>query len=183
MVWVCAVPSVTTSQFISVTVFLFFSICCVDYCIMVLLPWFLTYLLVYFFYFKVRKTTFVYDHPNLISESLTCCLKSSAFFPDFYYSFPIPSLCQVASRITVKCKFIVFLRPFSMLMSLVTWVVIRVPEKGRTANICRMTIDSAMLAIRGAVCRTSWSIPKCSLLSITIWNLQKKETETERKQQ
>ena len=77
------------------------------------------YYMAYFLYFKVRKTTFLYYRPNLVSESLARSLKFSAFFPDLYHSFLIPSLCRVALRITVKCIFAVLTSHFSVLVSLV----------------------------------------------------------------
>ena len=40
----------------------------------------------YFEYFKVRKLTFLYYHPSLISESFAC-LKSSSFFRDVHHFF------------------------------------------------------------------------------------------------
>ena len=64
--------------------------------------WFPIYLLGCFPYFKVRKSTFLCYRPNLISESLACRLKSSAFFPDFYHSFSISSLCMnTATRVQI----------------------------------------------------------------------------------
>ena len=74
------------------------------------------YLLVYFQYFKVRKPTFLYYRPNLVSYSLVCH-KSSAFFLDFNHF--LPSLCRFAPKITVKCKYVVFPSSFLALKSLV----------------------------------------------------------------
>ena len=37
----------------------------------------------------------------------------------YIHTYPIPSLCRIASKIRVKCKFVVFPRPFSVLVSLV----------------------------------------------------------------
>ena len=59
----------------------------------------LDYLLLYLLYFKVRKSTFLCYRPNLVSESLDCCLKSCVFFPDFYPPFSIPTLCRVAPKL------------------------------------------------------------------------------------
>ena len=130
--------------FILVSVFLFFSIWCVGYCIRVLL-WFFIYFLVHFKYFKVRNYRL-----NLASESLACCRKSSVFFSDFYHTFPTSSLCWVVSKITEKCKLTVFPRPFSVLVfggsvcaylgrRSCTWKK-KKKKKERTANIDRMMI-------------------------------------------
>ena len=50
------------------------------------MTWFPIHFLMYYSYFKVRKPTFLYNRPNLVSKFLAC-LKSSKFFPDFYHSF------------------------------------------------------------------------------------------------
>ena len=117
----CAVSVTFTLRFNSVWGFLFFSIQRLHYCIRVLLTWFPIYLLVYFWYFLVRKPTFLYYHLSVVSESLAC-LKSSAFFPNFYDSFFILFLYTVAPKITVKSKFVVVPSPFTALVSLI-WVV------------------------------------------------------------
>ena len=73
-----------------------------------------------------------YYPPNLVCESLACSLKSSVCFPDFYHSFPIASICRVAPKITVKCKFVVFPNHFSTLVSLlfvITLIGICGPKK------------------------------------------------------
>ena len=40
---------------------------------------------------------------NLITESLTSCLKIRKFFPDLQHSFPVSSLCSVTTKIAVGC--------------------------------------------------------------------------------
>ena len=56
---------------------------------------------IYWWIFKVRKTTILCYCPNLVSEPLVCCLKSSEFSSDFYHSFSIPSFFWVAPKIKV----------------------------------------------------------------------------------
>ena len=58
-------------------------------------------LLVDFQYFRVIKLTIPCYCPDLVSEPLGCCLKSTEFCPDFYHSLSIPSLCRVDPKITV----------------------------------------------------------------------------------
>ena len=104
---------------------------------------------------------------SFVSKSLACCLKSSAFFSDFYNSLTIVFLCRVAYKITAKCNFVVFLSSFSMLAFLVcvfTSVVVLEAEK-RPANLCRVLFG---LDIRGT-CR-SWH-PSWCLVS-TVWLYQ-----------
>ena len=50
-----------------------------------------------FLSFQVLKT----NRSNLISESLTSCLKIRKFLPDLHHSFPVSSLCRVTPKIAV----------------------------------------------------------------------------------
>ena len=100
--------------------------------------------------FQNQKTNLLYS-PNLVSESLACCLKSSEFYPDSYHSFPIHFLCKVSPTITVMYKFVIFPIPFSAqyyLIGVVILFFVYVSEK-RTANIRWMLNWSPMLAIKG----------------------------------
>ena len=49
-------------------------------------------------YFKVRKPTFLYYYPNLVSQPFTSCLKYRTFYPCLYYSFPMVFLSKVAKK-------------------------------------------------------------------------------------
>ena len=74
--------------------------------------------LVYFYYVKVRRATFLYYCPNLVSKALVCFLTIKAFLPDLYHSFSL-SYCRVASKIILQSKFLVFSRLCIALVSLI----------------------------------------------------------------
>ena len=59
-----------------------------------------------------EKITYLYYHPYLVSDILTCLI-SSAFLLGCHHSFPTP-LCVGFS---LKLKFIIFLSPFSVWVS------------------------------------------------------------------
>ena len=83
----------------------YFSVFAVSFLILrVLSTWFPTYFWVDFYYFIVRKPTFLYPCPSLVSKSLACCFKYCIFFPDVNHSFSIPSLCRVISNIVQTCS-------------------------------------------------------------------------------
>ena len=89
----------------------------------------------HFNYFEFWKPTFLYYRSNLISESLTSCLKNRKFLPYLHHSFPVSSLCRVTlkiatcttlCRVTLKttnlhytCKLVVFPSPCFPFASLV----------------------------------------------------------------
>ena len=52
-----------------------------------------------------QKTNHFCYRPNLVSEPLVYCLKSTEFSPDFYHSFSIPSFSRFASKITITLVF------------------------------------------------------------------------------
>ena len=90
-------------------------------------------------YFKAREPTFLYYCPDLVSESLVCCLKSCEFNPNFYLSFSIHSLCGVCPKITVQCNFIILPSSFFVHLSLIWEVnlfIIYVTEK-KNSQGCR----------------------------------------------
>ena len=64
----CGISITINCRFSSVESFLFFYILHLGYCIRILLTCFHIYLLVYFEYFKVRKPTFLYHSPSLVSK-------------------------------------------------------------------------------------------------------------------
>ena len=72
-----------------------------------LLSWSFIFL-VYFNYFEFWKPTLLHYRSNLISESLTSCLKIRKFLSYLHNSFPVSSLCRVTPKIAVECKLVVF---------------------------------------------------------------------------
>ena len=60
----------------------------------------------YFWFFSVRKTTFLYYCPNLVSKYLSCCLKTKTSLPDLNNSFSKSFLCSVVPKIAVWCKLV-----------------------------------------------------------------------------
>ena len=110
---------------------------------------------------KSGKKSCFYYHLNLLSESLTCFLKYSAFFQVFYNSFSITFLCRFVPKITMKCTFVVFPVPFSELYDCLhrrSW---------KTANISM----APHVGYQGSTCR-SWhtnllSDPTLSYVSIS----------------
>ena len=63
---------------------------------------------------------------------------SSTFLRELRHPFPKTSLCRITSKITVKCKFVVFTIPCFMLASLVCVVNYCSSTEVGTANISRM---------------------------------------------
>ena len=143
VVWLYGVSIVISLLFLFVRMFLFFGIWHVGYCVGEL-SWLSIYFLVYLLYLKVREPTYLYYYSLLVSKSLTCCLKPSTLFPDLYRPFPTPSVYRFVPKITVKSYFVVFSSPrfvFLSLVSVVIWVIVRVPEK--LVINCWMKIDSS----------------------------------------
>ena len=135
-------------EIILVKTLLFFIIRCVDFCIRVLLLYFPVYFLVILYYFNVRKPTFLYYHPNFVSESLACCLKSTAFFSDFKHYFRIASLLKLASKIKVECKLVsLCICCVLYLVSVVSEAVVCWPEK----NIVIITIIYSLEFFKSAL--------------------------------
>ena len=99
--------------------------------------------------FQCQKIVFFYYCPNLVGESLVCCLKSTEFCPNFNHSFSIPSFSNVAPPIAIKCSFTIFPSPFSALLFLI-WLakLFIVCVHYRTASIGRIPSDLPCTLLR-----------------------------------
>ena len=129
--------------------------------------------------FQGQKPTIICYCSNLISEPLVCCLKSCEFCPDFDYSFSIPYLCLIASKITILCLFVIFPTPFFRLWSLV-WLVdlfiVCVPERRficisgkKNSQHSRNTDRVPHVGYQGSTCR-SWplNLTSCSHVDLSF---------------
>ena len=127
--------------------------------------------------FQYQKTSLYYC-VNMKSKYFACSLKYSIFFPDFCHSFLVPSFCGVASRITVKCKFVVFPSILSQLFSLadvVTYLVVHEHENKQQPTYAGYLMGPPVGSL-GSTCRlwhplqlSTSHVVLCSDLTFSWW--------------
>ena len=88
---------------------------------------------------RLKKVSFLYYHPNLVSESLAYGLKSTSFFPNLSFFSPIPTFRRVASRIAVsrKSSRVYFLCWCLWFVYLLKWSIVYLTKEQATFAECR----------------------------------------------